>query len=114
MTKFVAAVFLPLVYAATLLVHPGAAAVIRSRWREWILPAAVAFALVSGRLVSIRHRDSRAGRCVEASPVSPPYAPSPSASGAAGARPRRPQSPRTRPPEVVCEPAASPAGGATR
>jgi 4-amino-4-deoxy-L-arabinose transferase-like glycosyltransferase len=41
MTKFVAALFLPVVCAVALAWHPGARARLRSGWRDWIVPALV-------------------------------------------------------------------------
>ncbi len=41
MTKFVAAVFLPMVGVAALAWRPGGVAIVRERWRDWVLPAAL-------------------------------------------------------------------------
>ena len=41
MTKFVAALFLPLVVLLAAWWRPGGAADVRARWREWLLPAAL-------------------------------------------------------------------------
>ncbi len=46
MTKFVAALFLPVVCVVALAVVPGAWARLRSGWRDWVLPALMTAALV--------------------------------------------------------------------
>ena len=46
MTKFVAALFLPLVCAAALLARPRPTAIVRERWRDWIAPLVLVCALV--------------------------------------------------------------------
>lgn len=46
MTKFVAALFLPMVGVAALLVTPGGWRYLWGHWRDWLIPASVAVALV--------------------------------------------------------------------
>lgn len=46
MTKFVAALFLPMVAVAALIATPAGRDVVRRRWREWIVPAITAAALI--------------------------------------------------------------------
>ncbi len=47
MTKFVAIGFLPMIAAAWLIVTPGGVARVRSGWRDWMAPAALAVVLIA-------------------------------------------------------------------
>lgn len=47
MMKFVAALFLPIVCAAAFLWQPDAGARLRATWRQWLVPAVVAVALIA-------------------------------------------------------------------
>jgi 4-amino-4-deoxy-L-arabinose transferase-like glycosyltransferase len=47
MTKFVAAIFLPMVLAGSLLVLEGGIPMLRQRWREWVLPTLAAAVLIA-------------------------------------------------------------------
>ncbi len=47
MTKFVAAIFLPIVWVVALLAHPDGIRFLRGRWREWIGPKLLAIVLIA-------------------------------------------------------------------
>ncbi|MCC7181002.1 MAG: hypothetical protein IT177_21665 [Acidobacteria bacterium] len=47
MTKFVAALFLPMVAGAALIVTPAGRDVVRRQWRDWIVPALTALGLIT-------------------------------------------------------------------
>jgi 4-amino-4-deoxy-L-arabinose transferase-like glycosyltransferase len=45
MTKFVAALFLPMIMAVSVLLHGAGIRMVRQRWRDWVLPPAVVMVL---------------------------------------------------------------------
>jgi 4-amino-4-deoxy-L-arabinose transferase-like glycosyltransferase len=59
MTKFVAAIFLPVVCIAAIAVRPPARIDRRPRWREWLRPAAVTAALIAPWFIYQTIRDGR-------------------------------------------------------